>query len=45
MPRIQVVLAHPQLEHSRIARALAAATRGLAGSEGNQIELIQPARR
>lgn len=41
MPRIQVVLAHPQLEHSRVGRALAAAARGLAGpgEDGAQVEV------
>ncbi len=36
MPSIQVVLAHPQLEHSRVGRALAAAARGLAGGGPDQ---------
>jgi glutathione-regulated potassium-efflux system ancillary protein KefF len=31
MPRILVLLAHPQLEHSRIGRTLADAARGVAG--------------
>lgn len=32
MPRILVLLAHPQLEHSRVNQALAAAARGLGGA-------------
>ena len=37
MPRIQVILAHPQLEHSRVGSALAAAAQALSGDARLQL--------